>query len=64
MTCDKESKRELLSLISVDSFIKNNSIYDFRVEISKWKFLSGIFFDFKKTSFRYSEFSVAINIFL
>ena len=37
---DKQSNRKLLSLISVDSFIKNN-LYDFRVEISfmpKWKF--------------------------
>ena len=36
---DKQSNRKLLSLISVDSFIKNN-LYDFRVEISfmpKWK---------------------------
>ena len=39
MGFDKESNRKLLSLISVDSFIKNN-LYDFRVEISfmpKWK---------------------------
>ena len=28
---DKKSKRKLLSLISADSFIKNNLIYDFRV---------------------------------
>ena len=37
---DKESKTKLLSLISADSFIKNNLYNDFRVEISfmaKWK---------------------------
>ena len=31
---DKESKRKLLILISADSFIKNNNLYDFVVEIS------------------------------
>ena len=31
---DKESKTKLLSLISADSFIKNNLYNDFRVEIS------------------------------
>ena len=30
---DKESERKLLSLISADSFIKINLIYDFRIEI-------------------------------
>ena len=36
----KESKRKLLTLTSADSFIKNDNVYDFRVEISimpKWK---------------------------
>ena len=58
LTGDKESKRKLLSLISADSFIKNNLIYDLRVEISKWKFLNGIFFDFKKTSSRFMNFQL------
>ena len=37
---DKKSKRKLLSHISSNSFIRNNIVYNFRVEIffmSKWK---------------------------
>ena len=37
---DKDSKTKLISLISEDSFIKNNLYNNFRVEISfmaKWK---------------------------
>ena len=37
---DKESKRNRLSHISADSYIKNDIAYNFRVEISfmsKWK---------------------------
>ena len=30
----KESKRKLLTLVSTDSFIKNDNLYDFLVEIS------------------------------
>ena len=39
---DKDSKTKLISLISEDSFIKNNLYNNFRVEISfmaKWKTL-------------------------
>ena len=34
LTVDEESKRKLLTLISTDSFIKDNDVYDFSVEIS------------------------------
>ena len=65
---DKESKTKLLSLISAHSFIENNFYNDFRVEISfmaKWKtFWKWKWKNFKKTSFRYYGFSVAINVFL
>ena len=34
LAVDEESKRKLLNLISTDSFIKNNNVYDFGVKIS------------------------------
>ena len=60
MAFDKESKTKVLSLTSADSLIKNNLIYDFRVEISFMP--NGKQFDFRKTSFRYYGFLVAIIV--
>ena len=59
---DKESKRRLVSLSSIDSFIKKNLLYHFRVEF--FLCLNKKFCDFKKSLFRYYEFSVAVNKFL
>ena len=34
LTFDKESKRKLLNLLSADSFIANNNVYDLGVKTS------------------------------
>ena len=61
LTFDKESKRE--SVISADSFVKNN--LNMNLGLKFLLCLNGKFFNFQKTPFRYyGGFMVAINAFL
>ena len=60
----KESKRKLLSFISADSFMKNNLYIYMTLGLKFLLCLNGKFSDFKRTSFIYYEFSIAINVFL
>ena len=60
---NKKSKRKVLSLISAESFMKNNLYVTLGFKFLLW--LNRKLFDcFNKTSFRYYEFSVAINVFM